>query len=50
MILRYSPGIKKTPKNKNTKTLIQTIRIYTNDIEIEFGIEKMSYLLIKRGK
>ena len=32
------------------ETLIQTVRIYSQDIEMEFGIEKCALLLIQIGK
>ena len=35
---------------KELETLIQTIRIYRQDIGMEFGIEKCAMLLMKRGK
>ena len=34
---------------KELETLIQTIRIYSQDIRIEFGIEKCATLIIKSG-
>ena len=35
---------------KELKTLIQTLRIYSQDIRMEFGIEKSDMLAIKSGK
>ena len=37
-------------KQKELETLIQTIRIYTQDIGMEFGIEKCAMLVMKNGK
>ena len=45
--------IKLFTKNKNKKgleTLIRAVIIYIQDIEMEFGIEKCSMLIIKSGK
>ena len=39
--------------SKNTielETLIQTIRIYSQDIGMEFGIEKFTILIMNSGK
>ena len=33
-----------------TQTIVQTIRIYRQDIRMEFGIEKYAILVIKRGE
>ena len=44
---------KQKKKHKNEKAwevLIQTIRIYNQDIGIEFGIEKYVILIMKSGK
>ena len=42
--------IKVFAKNENEqKTLIQTIRIYSLDIGMEFGIEKCAILILKKG-
>ena len=35
---------------KALDSLVQTVRIFTNDIRIEFGIEKCATLIQKRGK
>ena len=35
---------------KELETLIQTVKIYSQNIEIEFSIEKCSVLIMKRGK
>ena len=32
------------------ETLIQTVRIYSQDIGMEFGIEKFAVLVMKSGK
>ena len=34
---------------KDMDTLIQTIRFYSQDIEMEFGIEKSAMLITKSG-
>ena len=39
------------PKTKKEfETLIQTVRIYSQDIEMEFGVEKCAILVMKNGK
>ena len=35
---------------KTLDSLIQTVRIFSNDIKMEFGIEKCAKLVLKRGK
>ena len=43
--------IKNFAKNeKQLETMVQTIRIYSQDIGMEFGIEKCAMLVIKRGE
>ena len=43
--------IKLFAKNeKELETLIHTVRIYSRDIGMEFGIEKCSMLVMKSGK
>ena len=43
--------IKLLAKNeKELETLIHTVRIYSQDIEMEFGIEKCALLVMKSGK
>ena len=37
-------------KEKELETLIHTVRIYSQDIGMEFGIEKCAMLLMKSGK
>ena len=37
-------------KKKELETLIHTIRIYSQDIGMEFGIEKCAQLVMKSGK
>ena len=37
-------------KEKELKTLIQTIKIYNQDIGIEFGTEKCTVFILKSGK
>ena len=47
----YMNGIKRFSKNeKELETLIQTVRIYSQDIGMEFGIEKCALIVMKRGK
>ena len=44
-------NIKLFAKNeKELKTLIHAVRIYSQDIGMEFGIEKCAMLVIKSGK
>ena len=44
-------GIKLFAKNeKELETQIQTVRIYSQDIGMEFGIERCIMLLMKNGK
>ena len=35
---------------KELETVIQTVRIYIQDIGMEFGIEKCAILIVKKGK
>ena len=35
---------------KRIKTQIETVRIYSEDVKIEFGTEKYAMLVMKRGK
>ena len=37
-------------KEKELETLIQAVRIYSQDIGMEFGIEKCAMLVMKSGK
>ena len=39
-----------TKKEKELETLIHTVRIYSQDIGMEFGIEKCALLVRKSGK
>ena len=49
--LMYMDDIKLFAKNeKELETLIHTVRIYSQDIGMEFGIEKCALLVIKSGK
>ena len=49
--LMYMDGIKLFAKNeKELETLIHAIRIYSQDIGMEFGIEKCAMLVMKSGK
>ena len=47
----YMDGFKLFAKNeKEQESLIQTVRIYIQDIGMEFGIEKYAMLVMKSGK
>ena len=47
----YMDDIKLFAKNKKElKTLIQVVRIYSDDIGMEFDVEKCAMLIIKNGK
>ena len=47
----YMDDIKRFAKNgKELETLIHTVIIYSQDIGIEFGIEKCALLVMKSGK
>ena len=47
----YMDDIKLFAKNeKELETLIQTVRIYSQDIKMEFGIEKCTMLVMKSDK
>ena len=47
----YMDDIKLIVKNeKELETLIHTVRIYSQDIGMEFGIEKCAMLVMKTGK
>ena len=49
--LMYMNDIKLLVKNgKELETLIHTVRIYSQDIGMEFGIEKCAMLVMKSGK
>ena len=49
--LMYMDDIKLLAKNeKEQETLIHTVRIYTRDIGMEFGIEKCAMLVMKSDK
>ena len=49
--LMYMDDIELFPNNKKElETLIHTIRIYSQDIGMEFGIEKCALLVMKSGK
>ena len=41
---------KKKKKKKELETRIHAVRIYSRDIEMEFGIEKCAMLVMKSGK
>ena len=50
-LLVYMEDIKLfAKKEKDLETLIQTVRIYSQDTRMEFGIEKCAMLVMKRGK
>ena len=47
----YMHGLKIYSHNeKELDSLIQTIRIFSKDIRMEFGIEKCTMLVIEKGK
>ncbi len=47
----YMDDIKLFAKNeKELENLIQAVRIYSQDIGMEFGIEKCAMLIMKSGK
>ena len=47
----YMDDIKQFAKNeKEQETLIHTVRIYSQDVGMEFGIEKCAMLIMKSGK
>ena len=46
----YMDDIKTFAKNEKQQILIQTIRIYSQDIRMEFGIEKYAMIVIKSEK
>ena len=49
--LMYMDDIKLFAKNeKKLETLLQTVRIYHQDIGMEFGIDKCAMLVLKTGK
>ena len=49
--LMYMDDIKLFTKNeKDPETLIQTLRIYSHDIRMEFGIEKCAKLVMESDK
>ena len=49
--LMYMDDIKLFEKNeKELETLIRGVRIYSQDIGVEFGIEKCAMLVMKSGK
>ena len=48
--LMYMDGIKLfANKEKELETLIYRIKIYSQDIEMEFGIQKCAMLVMKSG-
>ena len=46
----YMDDIHLFAKNEELKTLIQTIKIYSQDIGMEFDIENCAMLIMRRGK
>ena len=45
----YMDGIKLFAKNEGLETLTQTERIYRQNTEMEFGIEKCAMLIMRMG-
>ena len=39
-----------SPSEKRLDSLVKTIRVFSEDIGMEFGIEKYAMLVMKRGK
>ena len=49
--LLYMDDLKLYAKNENSLTsLVQTVRIFSSDIGMEFGVDKCAVLILKRGK
>ena len=49
--LLYMDDLKLYAKNeKELDSLVQTVRLFSKDIGMDFGIEKCSMLIMKRGK
>ena len=49
--LLYIDDLKLYAKNeKELDSLVQTVRVFSKDIGMDFGIEKCSMLIMKRGK
>ena len=48
--LMYMNDIKIFDKNEKLETLIQTIRIYSQDIGMEFGMKNYAMLIMKKEK
>ena len=49
--LLYMDDLKLFGKSKNDlESLVQTVRIYTEDIRMKFGLQKCATLVMKRGK
>ena len=50
-VVMHMDDIKLFSKNgKEFKTIIETIKLYSQDIEMEFGIEKCALLIMRSGK
>ena len=50
-VLLFMDDLKLYASNeKSLESLIQTVRVFSNDIGIEFGVEKCAVLTIKKGK
>ena len=50
-LLMYMDDIKLFAKNeKELETPIHTVRIFSQDVEIEFGRERCAWLILKSGK
>ncbi len=37
-------------KEKELDSLVQTVRVFSQDIRMEFGIDKCAMIVLKRGK
>ena len=49
--LLYMDDLKLYSKNeKELDSLIQTVRVFSQDIRMEFGIDKCATIVLKRGK
>ena len=49
--LLFMDDLKVFAKNeKDLESLIQTVRIFSEDIGMEFGLDKCAILIMKRGK
>ena len=49
--LLFMDGLKLYASNeKSFESLIQTVRVFSNDIKMELGVEKSAVLTVKKGK